>query len=88
MAILKKVLIGVAIVWFITLFVCGFLAYSCTSHNATGSCDGFGRRLSEAPMIVRILFGSDRMWAGWKWFVGDMVVFWGSIRATTNSLPA
>ena len=75
---LRKALTIFFTVWFIALFVCGFLAYMVTS---AGPCDGLGRHLSEAPTLMRIFFGQDRMWAGWGWFVGDMVIFWGSIAA-------
>jgi len=81
---LRKALSIFAVVWFTTLFICSFLAYMVTSHNAAGPCDGLGRQLSEAPTLMRIFFGQDRMWAGWVWFVGDMIIFWGSFAAALN----
>lgn len=77
-AALKRILTAVAVLWFIGLLVLGFLAYFVTS---VGPSDGLGRHLSEAPMLMRILFGQERMWAGWAWFAADMAVFWGSIAA-------
>jgi hypothetical protein len=41
--------------------------------------DGFGRPLAESPFLMRFFLGQDRLWAGWFWFVVDMVAFWGSI---------
>jgi hypothetical protein len=81
---LRKALTIFFTVWFIALFICGFLAYMVTSHNAAGPCDGLGRHLSEAPTLMRIFFGQDRMWPGWGWFFADMVIFWGSIAAATS----
>lgn len=43
--------------------------------------DGFGRPLSESPFFVRLVFGQDRLWAGWGWFLGDMAIFWGGVVA-------
>ncbi len=74
--LLKKTLAVIGVLWFIALFVLGFLAYSVT---AKGPCDGLGRPLTEAPTLMRIFFAEDRMWAGWRWFVGDMVIFWVSV---------
>lgn len=79
--VLTKILIAIGVVWFIGLFVLGFLAYLVTS---AGPCDGLGRPLTQAPMFMRIFFGQDRMWAGWGWFTTDMVVFWGSIAAAVG----
>ena len=81
---LKKALSIFAVVWFIALFVCGFLAYGVTSHNAAGPCDGLGRHLSEAPMLMRIFFGQDRVSVDWRWVIGDLVIFWGSIAIAVN----
>jgi len=78
---LKKIITTFLGIWIITLLVCGFLAYFVTSRNEGGICDGLGRHLSEAPIFARIFFGQDRMWTGWGWFVGDMVIFWGSLAA-------
>jgi hypothetical protein len=70
--------------WLIALFISGFLAYFVTSHNEAGICDGLGRNLSEAPILARIFFGQDRMWAGWGWCIGDMVIFGGRVAAATG----
>ncbi|MDO9541005.1 MAG: hypothetical protein Q7J98_01610 [Kiritimatiellia bacterium] len=83
-ATLRKILFPVGVIWFIGLFIAGFLAYFVTSAGPNGATDGLRRTLSEAPMLMRIVFGQDRMWAGWEWFLGDMVVFWGSITVAVN----
>jgi len=77
--LLRKILMPVGVVWFIGLFIVGFLAYFCVSSGPNGPCDGLGRPLADAPMLMRIFLGQEIMWAGWFWFAGDMVIFWGSI---------
>lgn len=74
-----KILLGIAVIWAITLFVCGILAYFVVRKGPAGWVDGLGRPLMEAPMVARIFFGQERMWPGWFWFATDLVVFWGSI---------
>jgi hypothetical protein len=63
------------------VFVAGFIAYFVTSFNAETHTwlDGFGRPLSESPWFIRFMFGQDRLWAGWDWFLADMVIFWGGV---------
>ena len=78
-ATLRKILIPVGVIWFLALFVAGFMAYFGTSADAGGVTDGLGRSLSEVPGLMRIFFGQERMWAGWAWFAGDMILFWGSV---------
>lgn len=80
----KKALSIFAAIWFISLFICGFLAYMTSSSNADGPCDGLGRHLTPAPALMRVIFGQRRMWAGWGWFIGDMTIFWGSIAIVAN----
>lgn len=77
---MKKTLVIITAMWGIALFIASFLAYFTVSAGPSPT-DGLGRRLFESPTIMRIVFGQDRMWAGWKWFISDMVVFWGSIGA-------
>jgi len=81
---LRKILGPVAIIWFIALFIAAFMAYFVTTGGSDGPTDGLGRSLSEAPMLMRIIFGQERMWAGWGWFAGDMIIFWGSIGLAVN----
>lgn len=82
--LIRKALVPVGVIWFIALFIAGFLAYFVSSAGPDGPCDGLGRSLTQAPTLMRILFGQERMWAGWLWFVGDMVLFWGSIALAIN----
>lgn len=81
----KKALSIFAAIWFIVLFICGFLAYMVSSSNADIPCDGLGRHLTPAPAPMRVIFGQQRMWAGWGWFIGDMAIFWGSIAIVANA---
>lgn len=71
--------LGVGII--ISVFVVGFIAYFVFKFDpGTGTTyDGFGRHLTESPWFVRLLFSEDRLWAGWGWFLADMVIFWGGI---------
>ncbi len=82
--LLRKVLFPVGVIWFIALFVAGFMAYFVSSAGPDGPCDGLGRSLTQAPMLMRIFLGQERMWSGWLWFVGDMVLFWGSVAVAVN----
>lgn len=63
----------------LALLIMGFFAYFVRSVDPVTHVwyDGLGRRLSDAPLIARLIFGSERDWAGWTWFLVDMVVFWG-----------
>jgi len=77
-ATLRTFLGWFAAVWFIGLFIAAFLAYFVTSAGPNPT-DGLGRPLTEAPVLMRIVFGQDRMWAGLSWFLGEMVIFWGCV---------
>ncbi len=61
----------------------GFLAYMVSSFDSGSGqwSDGLGRPLSESPIFMRVIFGESQMWAGWSWFIGDMVIFWGGVGA-------
>lgn len=80
-ATLRKILAPIGVVWFIGLLIAGFLGYFVTTSGPEGMTDGLGRQLSEAPFLMRMIFGQERLWAGFGWFVAEMVIFWGSIGA-------
>jgi len=63
------------------ILVCGFIAYFMVSIDPSThqQFDGFGRPLSESPWFMRMIFGEERLWVGWFWFIGDMIFFWGGI---------
>lgn len=71
--------LGVAIIG--GTFVAGFIAYFVFRIDPQMKImlDGFGRPLSESPLLMRLIFGQERLWAGWLWFLGDMIIFWGGI---------
>ena len=71
--------LGVAILIFV--FVIGAAAYMVTSFNVDTQqwWDGLGRPLTESPWLMQVLLGEERLWAGWFWFIVDMIIFWGSI---------
>jgi ABC-type arginine/histidine transport system permease subunit len=79
---LRKILLPVAIIWFIALFIAIFLAYFVTTSNGDIPTDGLGRSLYDTPMLMQFFLGQEQRWAGWVWFVGDWVIFWGSIALT------
>lgn len=66
---------------FIALFAAGFIAYFMRSVDLATHIwyDGWGRRLSETPWYVRFIFGQERDWPGWQWFIADLVIFWGGV---------
>lgn len=76
--------LGVATI--ISVFIAGFIAYFVFSFDPrTGmTYDGFGRELSESPWFMRLIFDKDRSWAGWKWFILDLVIFWSGIIIGVN----
>ena len=41
--------------------------------------DGLGRPLSESPLLLRMIFGQDRLWPWLGWFIADMIIFWGGV---------
>ena len=75
---LSNILGGVIL---IGLLIGGFMAYMVSCFDAASGqwSDGFGRALSDSPLFMRMLFGESQKWAGWYWFIGDMVIFWAGI---------
>jgi len=78
---MRKIVGGIGVAIIFGVFIAGFIAYFVynTDPQTNVMYDGFGRPLSECPFLIRFLFGADRLWAGWLWFIGDMVLFWGGI---------
>jgi hypothetical protein len=61
-------------------FISGFLAYFIFSTDSAHVMhDGLGRVLTDSPWFMRFIFGQDRQWAGWGWFVGDFLIFWAGL---------
>jgi hypothetical protein len=60
----------------LVVFGAALLGYFVTDGNGH---DGLGRSLSSAPFFMRLFFGQERAWAGWFWFVADIVWFWGGL---------
>ena len=62
-------------------FVAAFLAYFVTRPDpfTHAFADGLGRALTTSPFLMRLMFGQDRLWAGWAWFAIDLVAFWGCL---------
>jgi len=50
--------------------------------------DGFGRALTDTPLIVRVLVGWNSLWAGWLWFAADFALFWGLLVSAFGLLSA
>lgn len=63
----------------IAVFVATFVAYFVyqTDPQTKVMHDGFGRPLRQSPWLMRWVFGQERLWAGWFWFIVDMIIFWG-----------
>lgn len=80
---LVRVVAGLGVV---ALFLCAFLAYFVISRDKAGNFyDGLGRPLDVSPAFVRFLFGQERLWAGWTWFIVEMIVFWGWIGLSVSA---
>ncbi len=64
--ILSKTLMAVAAVLAVAIFVVAFLAYFVTGNSGGVIVDGLGRALTESPVVVRLVFGQERLWAGYR----------------------
>lgn len=78
---MRKLVGYVGIIIFIIVFISGFLAYFITSVDPHTHMlyDGISRPLSESPFFMRLIFGQERLWAGWGWFIVDLTIFWDGI---------
>lgn len=78
---MRKIVGYIGIFLFIVVFIAGFAAYFITSVDPQTRTmyDGIGRPLSESPLLMRLILGQERLWAGWGWFIVDLVIFWGGI---------
>ena len=83
-AILRKLIVPIAVIWCIALLIAGFLAYFVTIPGPHGMVDGLGRPLSVSPFLMRFFFGQERLWAGFGWFFGEMVIFWVSLATASG----
>ena len=65
----------------LAMFGAGVVAYYVTSVDPVSYIphDGFGRPLSESPRWVSAFLEPDRKWAGWNWFLIDIVIFWSGV---------
>jgi len=79
--IMRKAIGWLGVVIIGCVFIAGFIAYFIFSFDPQNKIpfDGFGRQLYESPWFMRLIFGQDRLWPGWGWFIGDMIIFWGGI---------
>ena len=77
--ILSKVLYGLAGASIIAILVAVVLGYFVVSFDPATQqyTDGLGRQLGPSPFFMRFVFGQDRLWSGWGWWVMDMLWFWG-----------
>ncbi len=78
---MRKLALYAGAVVIVIVFVAAFVAYFVSALDVTTQqlADGFGRPLSESPLFMRLVLGQDQLWAGWTWFLVDLVVFWGGI---------
>jgi hypothetical protein len=79
--VLEKVCYAAAGLVGIGILVTGFLAYFVISFDPATRhhFDGLGRELEPSPWFIRWIFGQDRDWPGWGWWLFDFVWFWGGI---------
>jgi hypothetical protein len=76
---MRRVLIPIAAGVALGVIVTGVLAFFMISKESMGWVDGLGRPLVPAPWLARLVFGASREWAGWFWFLADLVWFWGGL---------
>jgi len=74
-----KIMFGAGFLIGASLFIAGFLVYFITDTRNGVIVDGFGRTLTESPLLLRMIFGQDRLWAGSGWFIADMIIFWAGV---------
>jgi len=81
MGIIKKFAKILGFILGASVFLATCNAYFVTKFDPVNkmSYDGFGRLLTESPFFVRIIFGQERFWAGWSWFIADLIIFWGGV---------
>ena len=81
--ILSKVLYGLGGVSIIAILVAVVLGYFVVSFDPATQqyTHGLGRQLGPSPFFMRFVFGQDRLWSGWGWWVMDMLWFWGGAAA-------
>jgi hypothetical protein len=79
--ILRKIIgyIGIGVI--LCAILASFNAYLVFSISpSTGATyDGFGRYLTESPWFMRQIFGEEKLWAGWYWFVVDNLILWVNV---------
>lgn len=76
---MKKIIIFFGIITMVFGFGWALLAFLQFSTGVGGLKDGLGRILMPSPFFIRMVFGTDRLWAGFHWFIIDLLIFWGCI---------
>jgi hypothetical protein len=76
---MKKIITIFGIGIIVIVFIYAFLLYFVTYTKNGEIYDGVGRLLTESPLIIRVIFGHDRLWAGLLWFISDWIVIFGGI---------
>lgn len=76
---MRKILIPMAAGIALGVIITGLLAYFIVAKDSTSWVDGLGRSLVPAPWPARLIFGASKEWAGWSWFLVDLLWFWGGI---------
>lgn len=72
----KKIVKVISVIIGIVILILGFFAYFVLQSKSGIVYDGLGRKLSEAPIIFKIILNVD-YWAGFYWHIVDIIVFFG-----------
>jgi hypothetical protein len=78
---MRKLIGGIGVAVIVMTLIAAFVAYFVQSVDPRTQImyDGFGRRLSEMPWLLRTVSVLARDphvgWAGWLWSIGDVVIF-------------
>ena len=77
--VVRKVAIAAMLAFAIFPLWYAFLACFCfdIDTNTGVICDGLGRELKAAPVLMRIVFDVRQMWPGIWWQIFDLIVFFG-----------
>jgi hypothetical protein len=76
----RRSLISLAVLAGLVLIAYGIVGYAVFSYDPDTDVftDGWGRQHVDAPVIARWLFGAERHWPGWGWFLGDAGIMLGT----------
>lgn len=71
--------LAIAILILVLLIAVIIIGYREVNITTGQTFDFFGRELIPAPLWARMLITSEYQWAGFSWFIFDMIAFWSAL---------